>query len=220
MSSNRVLTIAAGRASSTGTVTVTAQDNDIDAVDKTVTVKGRCGQRHGRHRPAGCDARHRGRRRPRCDRVGRPADLQRRRHRDVHGEAEHGADRLGDGGDLGPFGHGPDPEQDEAAVHDDELVHGADGAGDGGPGRRRGGRHGDAEARGVRGRRGRLRRGEEEPAGADRRRREAAGDDRRSRGGHGEGGRAGALPDHHVEARYRPELRERGVRVQLPGGIS
>ena len=40
ISSNKVLTIAAGSTSSTGEVTITAVDNDVDALDKTVTVKG------------------------------------------------------------------------------------------------------------------------------------------------------------------------------------
>ena len=40
LSANKALTIAAGSVSSTGTVTVTAVNNDIDAADKTVQVKG------------------------------------------------------------------------------------------------------------------------------------------------------------------------------------
>ena len=40
LGSNRILTIAAGSTASTGTVTITGVDNDIDAADKTVTVKG------------------------------------------------------------------------------------------------------------------------------------------------------------------------------------
>ena len=40
LSSNKVLTIAANATASTGTVTVTAVDNDIDAADRTVTVSG------------------------------------------------------------------------------------------------------------------------------------------------------------------------------------
>ena len=40
LSSNAVLTIAAGATASTGAVTVTAVDNDVDAADKTVQVKG------------------------------------------------------------------------------------------------------------------------------------------------------------------------------------
>ena len=40
LSSNKVLTIAAGATTSTGTVTITAVDNDVDAPDKTVTVSG------------------------------------------------------------------------------------------------------------------------------------------------------------------------------------
>ena len=40
LSSNRVLTIAAGQTTSTGTVTVTSVNNTVDAPDKTVTVSG------------------------------------------------------------------------------------------------------------------------------------------------------------------------------------
>ena len=40
ISTNRVLTIAAGQTASEGTVTITAADNDIDAPDKTVVVQG------------------------------------------------------------------------------------------------------------------------------------------------------------------------------------
>ena len=40
LSTNRVLTIAAGQTTSTGTVTVTGVDNTVDAPDKTVTVSG------------------------------------------------------------------------------------------------------------------------------------------------------------------------------------
>ena len=40
ISTNRILTIAAGQTSSTGTVTITAVDNDIDAPDKTVQITG------------------------------------------------------------------------------------------------------------------------------------------------------------------------------------
>ena len=40
LSANTMLTIAAGQTASTGTVTITAVDNDVDAADKTVRVKG------------------------------------------------------------------------------------------------------------------------------------------------------------------------------------
>ena len=40
LSSNRKLTIAAGATASTGTVEITANDNDVDGPDKTVTVSG------------------------------------------------------------------------------------------------------------------------------------------------------------------------------------
>ena len=40
LSANKVLTIAAGATASTGVVTVTGMNNDVDAPDRTVTVKG------------------------------------------------------------------------------------------------------------------------------------------------------------------------------------
>ena len=40
LSTNKVLTFAADATDSTGTVTITAKDNNVDAPDKTVTVKG------------------------------------------------------------------------------------------------------------------------------------------------------------------------------------
>ena len=40
LSANRALTIAAGATASTGTVSLTAVDNDVDAADKTLAVKG------------------------------------------------------------------------------------------------------------------------------------------------------------------------------------
>ncbi len=40
LSANTVLTIAAGETASTGTVTITAADNDVDAANKSVTVSG------------------------------------------------------------------------------------------------------------------------------------------------------------------------------------
>ena len=40
LSEAKVLTIAAGATTSTGTVTITAVDNDVDAADKQVTVSG------------------------------------------------------------------------------------------------------------------------------------------------------------------------------------
>ena len=47
LSSNRVLTIAAGATTSTGEVTVTAVDNAVDAADKTVTVSATAGNTVG-----------------------------------------------------------------------------------------------------------------------------------------------------------------------------
>ena len=40
LSGNKVLTIAAGQTDSTGEVTITGVDNDVDAADKTVQVEG------------------------------------------------------------------------------------------------------------------------------------------------------------------------------------
>ena len=52
LSANKVLTIAAGRTASTGTVTVTGADNDVDAADKTVQVKGAASNTVGTTGPA------------------------------------------------------------------------------------------------------------------------------------------------------------------------
>ena len=52
LSANKVLTIAAGRTASTGTVTVTGVDNDVDAADKTVQVKGAASNAVGTTGPA------------------------------------------------------------------------------------------------------------------------------------------------------------------------
>ena len=52
LGSNRVLTIAAGSTASTGAVVVTGVDNDIDAADKTVTVKGAVESTLGANDPA------------------------------------------------------------------------------------------------------------------------------------------------------------------------
>ena len=45
LSANRTLTIAAGKTASTGTVTVAAEDNVVDAPDKEVTVSGTAEER-------------------------------------------------------------------------------------------------------------------------------------------------------------------------------
>ena len=52
LSSNRVLTIAAGSTTSTGTVTVTSVNNVVDAPDKTVTVSGTATNSQGVTAPA------------------------------------------------------------------------------------------------------------------------------------------------------------------------
>ena len=49
LSANRRLTIAMGDATSTGVVTITAVDNDVDAADKTVTVRGRASGGNAQH---------------------------------------------------------------------------------------------------------------------------------------------------------------------------
>ena len=52
LSANKVLTIAAGQTASTGAVTVTGVDNDVDAADKTVRVKGTASNTVGTSGPA------------------------------------------------------------------------------------------------------------------------------------------------------------------------
>ena len=52
LSVNRVLTIAAGQTDSTGTVTITAVDNDVDAADRKVTVSGAATNSQGVTAPA------------------------------------------------------------------------------------------------------------------------------------------------------------------------
>ena len=47
ISANQALTIAAGQTASTGVVTVTGVDNDVDAADKTVRVRGTAGNTVG-----------------------------------------------------------------------------------------------------------------------------------------------------------------------------
>ena len=47
LSGNRILTITAGRTDSTGTVTITANNNDVDAPNKTVTVSGAADNTNG-----------------------------------------------------------------------------------------------------------------------------------------------------------------------------
>ena len=52
LSQNKTLTIAAGATASTGTVTITAVNNSVDAPDKTVTVSGSASGGHGAENPA------------------------------------------------------------------------------------------------------------------------------------------------------------------------
>ena len=52
LSAHKVLTIAAGQTASTGTVTVTGVDNDVDAADRTVRVRGAAGNTVGASGPA------------------------------------------------------------------------------------------------------------------------------------------------------------------------
>ena len=52
ISANKVLTIAAGQTASTGAVTVTGVDNDVDTADKTVRVKGTASNTVGTAGPA------------------------------------------------------------------------------------------------------------------------------------------------------------------------
>ena len=52
VSANQELTIAAGQTASTGAVTVTGVNNDVDAADRTVRVKGAAGNTLGASGPA------------------------------------------------------------------------------------------------------------------------------------------------------------------------
>ena len=52
LSTNRTLAIAAGQTTSTGTVTITANDNNVDAPDKDVTVSGTAVNTQGITQPA------------------------------------------------------------------------------------------------------------------------------------------------------------------------
>ena len=63
LSSNRVLMIAAGATTSTGTVTVTSVNNAVDAPDKTVTVSGTATNAQGVTAPGHRDADDQGQRR-------------------------------------------------------------------------------------------------------------------------------------------------------------
>ena len=146
---------------------------------------------------------------------------RRGRRRRVHGGAGRAAERVGDGVGDGARRRRPVAEQDEPDVHHRELGDGADGDGDGGAGRRRGGRDGDAGARGV-GRR--LRRGDGgRRDGVGGRRRPRAGgagraDGRRGRQrrvhggagggavGAGDGDGVGAFGDGRVAEREQPDL--------------
>ena len=52
LSDNKELTIAAGAKASSGTVTLTGVNNDVDAEDKTVTVSATAGNSQGATAPA------------------------------------------------------------------------------------------------------------------------------------------------------------------------
>ena len=60
LSANRTLTIAAGQANSTGTVTIRANNNNVHAPDKTVRVSGSASNSQGVTNPGRCDADDRG----------------------------------------------------------------------------------------------------------------------------------------------------------------
>ncbi len=56
LSANRILTITAGQTGSTGTVTITANNNDVDAPNKTVTVSAAADNTYGVTGPSPRDA--------------------------------------------------------------------------------------------------------------------------------------------------------------------
>ena len=93
------LTIAAGATSSSGTVTLTAVNNAVDAPDKTVTVSGSASGGNGVSAPSSQTLTNH-RRRERAD--GEPGadavvDQRERRCQYGDGNAEHGVERDGDG---------------------------------------------------------------------------------------------------------------------------
>ena len=188
LSAERTLTIAAGATASTGTVTITAVDNEADAPDKRVTVagtgdnpldvlgpSGRRGAADRRRRPhAGGDAA-----------AGAAADRARRgRHGDggARPPVERGHHGGGDRGGGGAGGGGGLHAERRAHADDRGGSHGEHRDGDHHRGRQRRGRAGQA-GDGVRDRGQRLGRGRAVRADPD---------DRRRRRGHGDAGVAGS----------------------------
>ena len=217
-----LLTIPAGRKNSTGNVTINAVDDAIDGPDKHFVVQGTVEVvgmeqsglvwfpvRRGLDDP--------GRRRGARGAVDLLAGRRRREQQHLHGGAGFAADGGGDDRYHRPLGHGPDagPGVGDAHVHDVELVGGADGDGGGGPGRRRGGRHGDAGSHGV-GRR--LRLGDRGPAGNGDRRRHRAGDRGDAHGGRcaAGGGMDGGGQRHRLQGAV--EVGRAGLRPRHPAG--
>ena len=87
LSDNTTLTIDAGDTTSTGTVTIAAVNNEVDAPDKTVTVSASRVQYAGGDRARGRDADHRGRRGSDGD-ADSDTELDRRGRRFEHGDGE------------------------------------------------------------------------------------------------------------------------------------
>ncbi len=137
LSENRTLTIAAGATRSTGTVTLTAVDNDIDAANKQLTVSGSAGGGARRIEPAGQDADDLRGRRARGDLVRFQPGRQRRRQRHVHRSARHRTHGFGDGDAFEVVRRFRRDGQRRADVYHEQLGNGADGDGERGRGQRR-----------------------------------------------------------------------------------
>ena len=133
LGSNLILTIAAGSTASTGTVTIAGVDNDVDAADKTVQVKGDAEQPR-RDGPRGCGADPGGRRCARRDGVGDPAGDGGGRRRRLHGGADLAADGGRDGGAVARVGRRGCDGKRRADVHRAQLGDAAGGDGGCGPG--------------------------------------------------------------------------------------
>ena len=100
------LTIAPGETTSTGTVTITAVNNEVDALDKGSDGVGRSDEQPGDHEPPGGDADDHGRRHAGAVDRRRQRGRGRRgreRHADLHGDPDPGGDASGDRG-LGDRG--------------------------------------------------------------------------------------------------------------------
>ena len=140
LSANKVLTIAAGGTASTGTVTVTGVDNDVDAADKTVQVKGAASNTVGTTGPADVELTLKdddtiGHTVARGDGIEVGVGHCRGRRRRLHRGADLRAHRHGDGDACAQQRRYRCDGVGRPDVHGGQLEHGADGDGECGPGR-------------------------------------------------------------------------------------